>query len=354
MNITKEQIFEELKKISTPKGNIVELDYVRALSIQDSIVSFVLEVPVELGASLESVRVAAEKILENMEGIQKANVVMTAQRKPEVGFSSKKSPPNLKLGSHPTPETDASNLTNVKKIIAVASGKGGVGKSTVSVNLAVAMAMAGYRVGLLDGDIHGPSVPKMMGTSKKPYSPDGKIIIPLKLHDVKVMSIGLLLPQDEAVIWRGPMLMGALQQMLQQVKWEELDLLLVDLPPGTGDVQLTLCQRFKPYGAIVVCTPQDLAMLDAKRAIAMFTKLQTPIVGMIENMAYYMCPQCNHKEYLFGQKGVQKEAKAIGAPLLGEIPIELSIRKSGDQGTPSVLTNSVMAKKFTEIGELII
>jgi len=354
MTVSKDLILKELSKITIPQGNIVELDYVRALSIQGNKVSFVLEVPNEMGASLEPVRQAAVELLEKMDGVDKASVVMTAQKSSDSQLGSKGPPPDLKLGGHPKAQDNLSNLTQVKKIIAVASGKGGVGKSTVSVNLAVAMSQMGYKVGLLDADIHGPSLPMMMGTSKKPYSPDGKTIIPLTLHGVKVMSIGLLLPKDEAVIWRGPMLMGALQQMLQQVKWDELDVLIVDLPPGTGDVQLTLCQRFNPYGAIIVCTPQDLALLDARRAIGMFNKLNTPILGMVENMSHYCCPKCNHKEYLFGRKGMLKEAKKIGVPILGEIPLELTIRESGDKGSPVALAKSETAKIFKIIaGRLV-
>ncbi len=354
MTVSKAQVLEELSRITIPQGNIVELDYVRALSIRDDNVSFVLEVPAELGPSMEPVRRAAIRVLEEMDGVEKAAVVMTSHRESSPQMQPKGPPPDLKLGGHPQRETDLTNLASVNKIVAVASGKGGVGKSTVSVNLAVALSQLGYKVGLLDGDIHGPSLPKMMGTSKKPTSPDGKTIIPLQVHGVKIMSIGLLLPQEEAVIWRGPMLMGALQQMLQQVQWETLDILLVDLPPGTGDVQLTLCQRFSPSGAIIVCTPQDVALLDARRAMAMFKKLNTPVIGMIENLSYYQCPKCHHREYLFGKNGIRREARKQGVPILGEIPLELEIRKSGDSGRPVAMQNNEMAKIFRTMGEIIV
>jgi ATPases involved in chromosome partitioning len=199
----------------------------------------------------------------------------------------------------------------------VGSGKGGVGKSTVSSNLAVALARQGRRVGLLDADIYGPSQPRMMGVTKRPASPDGKTIIPLQAHGVTLMSIGLMMEEGKAVVWRGPMLMGALQQMLGQVQWGDLDVLIVDLPPGTGDVQLTLCQRTQLTGAIVVSTPQDVALLDARKAIDMFGTLKTPVLGLIENMSTYICPNCGHEAHLFGHGGVSAEAQKLDVPLPG-------------------------------------
>ena len=220
------------------------------------------------------------------------------------------------------------------RIIAVASGKGGVGKSTVSANLACALAAEGRRVGLLDADVYGPSQPRMLGVSGRPASPDGKTILPLKAHGVTMMSIGLMLDPGQAVVWRGPMLMGALQQMLMQVQWGELDVLLVDLPPGTGDVQLTLSQKAQVTGAVVVSTPQDVALLDARKAMDMFAKTEIPVVGMIENMSSYVCPDCGHEAHIFGHGGAAAEARSLDLPFLGEIPLSLDVRVAGDSGTP--------------------
>jgi ATP-binding protein involved in chromosome partitioning len=260
-----------------------------------------------------------------------------ARQAPQGGGAPQGEAPSLKLGRHPQPQ-QSKRIEGVNRIIAVASGKGGVGKSTLAANLAVALAQEGKRVGLLDGDIHGPSQARMMGVTERPRS-EGDTIIPLHAHGVTLMSIGLLLPEDEAVIWRGPMLMGALQQMLGQVRWGELDVLIVDLPPGTGDVQLSLCQKSEVTGALVVSTPQDVALLDAKKAIAMFRKLEAPVLGLIENMSAYHCPNCGHEAHLFGHAGVRREAEALGLPFLGEIPLHLDIRTAGDEGTPVVAAN---------------
>ncbi|TXI02118.1 MAG: ATP-binding protein, partial [Pseudorhodobacter sp.] len=240
------------------------------------------------------------------------------------------------------------------RIIVVGSGKGGVGKSTVSSNLAVALARQGRRVGLLDADIYGPSQARMMGVSKRPASPDGKLIEPLRAHGVTVMSMGLMLKEDEAVIWRGPMLMGAMQQLLGQVIWGELDVMVIDLPPGTGDVQLTLGQRTKLDGAIVVSTPQDVALIDARKAIDMFHKLKTPIVGLVENMSTYICPNCGHEEHLFGHGGVAAEAAKLGVPFLGELPLSLDVRLAGDAGTPIAAGTGAAAEAYARIAKGLI
>ena len=354
MSVTKETILNELARITIPEGNIVDLNMVKALVIDQGNVSFVLEVPPDKGKRMEPVRESTVRILEQLPGVDKVSVVMTAHSEKVSKPAAKGPPPDLKLGGHPRQETNLTNLEGVRKIVAVASGKGGVGKSTVSLNLAVSLVKLGYKVGLLDADIHGPSLPIMTGMSSKPYSPDGKTIIPLEVFGIKVMSIGFLLPKEEAIIWRGPMLMGALQQMMQQVKWGQLDIILVDLPPGTGDVQLTLCQRFPLTGAIIVCTPQDLALADARRAVTMFQKLNSPILGIVENMSYYLCPKCNNKDFVFGRNGARQEAQKLGVPFLGEIPLEMSIRKGGDDGKPIALNHGETADVFALIGELII
>ena len=242
------------------------------------------------------------------------------------------------------------------RILAVASGKGGVGKSTVSANIACALAMQGRKVGLLDADVYGPSQPKMLGVTGRPASPDGKTILPLRNHGVTMMSMGLMTGEDQAVIWRGPMLMGALQQMLLQVQWGELDVLIVDLPPGTGDVQMTLAQKTHVDGAIVVSTPQDVALIDARKGIDMFRKMNVPVLGMIENMSTHICSNCGHEEHVFGHGGVALEAQKLDVPLLGEVPLHLDVRLAGDNGTPiaAAQPGSAQAKVFFDIATQLV
>ena len=348
MTITVEAIIEELKRVQLPDGsNIVDSDMVRAVTIEDSKVNFVLEVPGELGERMEPVRSGAEALILRMDGVNQCNVMMTAH-------SASKQPPSLKIGGHAKPQDDKQPIDGVKSIIAIGSGKGGVGKSTVSSNLAVALSKLGLKVGLLDADIHVPSPPRMMGVSKRPASPDGKTIIPLKAHGVTMMSLGLMLKEDEAVIWRGPMLMGALQQMLNQVEWGQLDVLLIDLPPGTGAVQLTLSQKTEVSGAIIVSTPQDVALLDARKAINMFERMEVPIIGMIENMSSYHCPKCGHEAHIFGHGGAQDDAKKFNLPFLGEIPLELEIREAGDGGTPVAATESKHSEAYLNLAQKLI
>lgn len=350
MAVTQAEILDALKALKLQDGrDVVSADYVRALMVEGTTVRFVLEVPPELGASMEPVRQAAEKIVAGLAGVDKASVLLTAH-----GPAPSQEPPQLKIGGHPKPSADQAPVAGVDRILAIASGKGGVGKSTVASNLAVALARQGRRVGLLDADIYGPSQPRMMGVNKRPSSPDGKTIIPLKNHGVTIMSIGLMLEEDQAVIWRGPMLMGALQQMLGQVEWGELDVLIVDLPPGTGDVQLTLAQKAKVTGAIVVSTPQDVALLDARKALNMFEKTKTPVLGMIENMSTYICPNCGHEAHLFGHGGAAAEAKRLGLPFLGEIPLDIDIRLAGDSGTPIAATDSVLAEAYAKIAARLV
>ena len=229
-----------------------------------------------------------------------------------------------------------------------------MGKSTVSSNLAVALAKQGRKVGLLDADIYGPSQPRMMGVNKRPASPDGKTIIPLHAHGVTLMSIGFMMEEGKAVVWRGPMLMGALQQMLGQVQWGELDVLLVDLPPGTGDVQLTLCTKSELTGAIVVSTPQDVALIDARKALDMFKTLKTPVLGLIENMSMFICPDCGAQHEIFGTGGVATEAQKMGVPLLGALPIDLETRLAGDNGTPVAAGDGPMAQAYAKIAKGLI
>ena len=330
--ITREAVLEELKTIKDPisGGDIVSAGLVRALTVEDGTIRFVLEIDGAHAKAMEPVRAAAEARVKALAGVSSVSAMMTAH--------SQKAPPDLKGASKPAAQ-GPQKVPGVDRILLIASGKGGVGKSTVTANLATALAAEGRKVGLLDADIYGPSQPRMLGVSGRPDSPDGKIILPLRNHGVTMMSIGLMLPnEDEAVVWRGPMLMGALQQMMGQVQWGELDVLLVDLPPGTGDVQLTLGQKYAVDGAIIVSTPQDVALMDARKAISMFNKMNTPVIGMIENMSTHVCSKCGHEEHLFGHGGVAAEAGKLGLPLLAEIPLHLDIRLAADSGAPVVVT----------------
>lgn len=352
MTVSRESVLGALAKISIPGGgDLVSRDLIRALTIDGGAVRFVIEADSpEQARQLDSAQKEAEAALRNLLGVATVQVVMTAH-----GPAAKAAPPSLKIGQHPTPQQGGpQKVSGVDRIIAVASGKGGVGKSTVSSNLAVALARQGRRVGLLDADIYGPSQPRMMGVSKRPASPDGKIIEPLHAHGVTMMSIGLMLKEDEAVIWRGPMIMGALQQLLTQVDWGRLDVLIVDLPPGTGDIQLTLCQRTQLTGAIVVSTPQDVALLDARKALDMFVKLKTPVLGLIENMSTYICPNCGHEAHIFGHGGVAAEAEKLGLPFLGEIPLSLDVRVAGDSGTPIAAGDGPIADAYGRLAARLV
>lgn len=358
MSVTKEQVLTALKTLGLPDGgDLVSRDMIRALQVAEGQVRFVIEVAPDLAPRFGGVRDAAQAIISRLEGVEQVSVVLTAHG-PSAPAGAPPAPtgapPSLKIGGHPKPQQEATKPSGVDRIIAIASGKGGVGKSTLSSNLAVALAKQGRKVGLLDADIYGPSQPRMMGVSDRPKSPDGKTIIPLQAHGVTMMSIGLMVEPEKAVVWRGPMLMGALQQMMGQVEWGELDILLVDLPPGTGDVQLTLCTKTQMTGAIVVSTPQDVALLDARKALDMFRTLNTPVLGLVENMSHYICPTCGTEAHLFGHGGVQKEAEALSLPFLGQIPLELEIRRAGDAGTPIAAQDTPLADAYASLAKRLI
>ena len=356
MSVTRDDILKALSRVTDPGSgkDLVTADMVRAPVFEGGQARFILEVDPARAREMGPVLKAAEAAVAALPGVEKATGILTAH-----GPAAKAPPsgpaPSLKIGRHPT-EQASKKVEGVERILAVASGKGGVGKSTLSANLAVALAREGRRIGLLDADIHGPSQPTMLGVHDRPKSPDGKTILPLTAHGVTFMSIGLMLPEDEAVIWRGPMLMGALQQMLGQVRWGELDALVVDLPPGTGDVQLSLCQKAEVTGAIVVSTPQDVALMDARKALAMFRKLKTPVLGLVENMSSYICPNCGHEAAIFGTDGVRREAERLGLPFLGAIPIALAIREAGDEGAPIVARDpeGPEARPFRELARRLI
>lgn len=352
MAVDREQVLGVLRGVAHPQGgDLVGRDLIRALAVEGGVVRFVIEAATpDEARSLGAAQAEAEAKLKALPGVTSVQVVMTAH-----GPAAKAAPPSLKIGQHPTPQQGGpQKISGIDRIIAVASGKGGVGKSTVASNLAVALARRGRKVGLLDADIYGPSQPKMMGVNRRPSSPDGKTIEPLVAHGVTMMSIGLMLKEDEAVVWRGPMLMGALQQLLGQVAWGKLDVLIIDLPPGTGDVQLTLCQRTQLTGAIVVSTPQDVALLDARKALDMFGKLKTPVLGLVENMSTYVCPNCGHESHIFGHGGVAAEARKLDLPFLGELPLALDVRVAGDAGTPIAATDSALAAPYLALADRLI
>ena len=358
MELTLDTVMATLAQIATPTGGtLVGDDLIRALVIESGSVRFVIESPnSDHARAMSAVSQAAERALRALPGVTSVQIVVTAHgpaAKPAATAPAE--PPALKVGGHPTPHQGGpARVSGVDRIIAIASGKGGVGKSTVASNLAVALARQGRRVGLLDADIYGPSQPRMMGVSKRPASPDGKTIEPLHAHGVTMMSIGLMLKEDEAVIWRGPMLMGALQQLINQVAWGRLDVLVIDLPPGTGDVQLTLAQRTHLTGAIVVSTPQDVALLDARKALDMFDKLKVPVLGLIENMSTYLCPNCGHEAHIFGHGGVAAEAVKLNLPFLGELPLNLEVRMAGDAGIPIAATDSPLAEPYARLARRLI
>ncbi|MEO1331074.1 MAG: Mrp/NBP35 family ATP-binding protein [Pseudomonadota bacterium] len=359
----REAVTAALRSIRTPDGgDLATSGLVSDIGVEASAsgakVRLVLETDPARAAGLVALARTAEAAIAQLPGVESASAIVTAhsdsaQTAAAAAPTRGAAPAEKPL--RPPPKREGP-IEGVDRIIAIGSGKGGVGKSTVSANLAVALAAEGRRIGLLDADVYGPSQPRMLGVSGRPSSPDGSTIEPLANHGVTMMSIGLMTPEDQAVIWRGPMLMGALQQMLRQVRWGRLDALLVDLPPGTGDVQLTLSQKSEVTGAIVVSTPQDVALLDAKKALDMFAKTKTPVIGVIENMSTFCCPNCGHETQIFGHGGARAEAERIGAPFLGEIPLELAVRVSGDAGAPIAASapDSPPAQRFREIARTLI
>lgn len=319
MTVTKDDILQSLAFLGADVR-------VADVAVSGDAVTVLLEINPAKGAEMETLRQSAERSVLALSGVQKVTAIMTAEKKaaaPDPHGMNKNPPLTLPI----------------KKIIAVGSGKGGVGKSTVAFNLALALARAGKKVGLLDADVYGPSVPKLAGLEgKKPEQKNDKII-PFTVHGVKIMSIGFMVEADQALIWRGPMAQSALYQMLRDVDWgaprDPLDILVIDLPPGTGDIQLTLVQKVPVSGAVIVSTPQDLALIDARKAVAMFEKVNVPVLGIVENMSVYVCPNCGHEDPIFGHGGAAAEAKRRGIPFLGEIPLTMTIRQAGDAGKPA-------------------
>jgi len=333
--ITEAQILETLKGVMDGDEDIVAKAMVSGLQIKDGHVAFAIEVDPERGAQMEPLRKQAENAVHDLDGVLSVTVVLTAER------SASSSAPVHHQGEHHAAGTgpDAVLMPGVKSIIAVASGKGGVGKSTTAVNLALALSADGHKVGILDADIYGPSIPRMLGVTGEPSSSDGATLDAMEGHGVKCMSMGFLIEEETPVIWRGPMAQTALQQMMRDINWGELDVLVVDMPPGTGDVQLTMAQQVPLTGAVIVSTPQDIALADARRGLNMFRKVDVPVFGIVENMSYFACPHCGERSDIFSHGGARAEAELLSVDFLGEIPLAIDIRETSDGGNPIVLSN---------------
>jgi ATP-binding protein involved in chromosome partitioning len=335
--LTRDDVLKALSTLAGPDGSI-PLAQSGALSdivIHQGKVYFSIAVDPSRAGGFESLRKAAEDLVKGLPDAAGALVTLTAER-------PKGSAPAASSAPQPGPKAQAASTVSgppgVKHIVAVASGKGGVGKSTTACNLALGFAAEGLRVGVLDADIYGPSMPKLFGIRGRPKIKTGRTLIPMEGYGCKVMSIGFLVEEDTAMIWRGPMVISALNQMLREVDWGDLDILVVDMPPGTGDAQLTMSQSVPLAGAVIVSTPQDLALIDARRGVAMFQKVNVPILGVIENMSYFLCPSCGTRSNIFGHGGARDEATRIGVPFLGEIPLHMEIRERADSGMPVVVT----------------
>jgi ATP-binding protein involved in chromosome partitioning len=321
--------------------SVAALGMVSGVATRAGHVAVTLEVDPARGTALEPLRLACEQAIRAMPGVLSATAVMTAER-------AAPPPPAPAPGGHhghshsPAAKTTGGggriDVPGVKHIIAVASGKGGVGKSTTAVNLALGLAANGLATGLLDADIYGPSMPRMLGVTEKPESADGKMLKPIEKYGLKTMSIGYIVNEDTPMIWRGPMVSSALEQMLRDVQWGDLDVLVVDMPPGTGDAQLTLAQRVALAGAVIVSTPQDIALVDARKGLNMFRKVAVPVLGIVENMSYFLCPHCGERSEIFGHGGAREEAEKLGVPFLGEVPLHLDIRTTSDSGNPIVVS----------------
>ena len=325
-------IREALKSVRDPDrgADIVSLGMISGLVVKQGNVGFSIEVAPERGPALEPLRKEAERAVAAVPGVLSVTAVLTAH--------SEKPPPEApRPAARQSPQQPL--MPGVERIVAVASGKGGVGKSTTAVNLALALSAAGRSVGILDADIYGPSLPTMLGITGRPTSPDGKVLDTMSAWGLKAMSIGFLIPADSPTIWRGPMVMGALEQLMRDVAWGALDILIVDMPPGTGDVQLTMAQRVPLAGAVIVSTPQDLALIDARKGLNMFRKVDIPVLGVIENMSYFVCPHCGGRSDVFTHGGARRAAEEMGVDFLGELPLDMSIRAGSDSGKPIVATD---------------
>ena len=332
MAATREDVLKALERVVDPATgkNVVASDMIEGLVVKGGHVGFAVEVATSRGRDAEPLRKQCEDAVAGLPGILSVTAVLTAHQ-------AKAAQPQRPTTSH-APSAPA-GIAGVGSVIAVASGKGGVGKSTVAVNLALGLAQQGLRVGLLDADIYGPSVPRLLGIREKPGQGENHKLIPIEKFGIKTMSIGFLVDEATPMVWRGPMVQSALTQMMGDVLWAPLDVLVVDMPPGTGDAQLTIAQRVPLRGAVIVSTPQDLALIDARKAIAMFEKTNVPILGIVENMSTYICPNCGNEAHIFGNGGARETARKMGAPFLGEVPLVGSIREMSDAVTPVTATS---------------
>ncbi|MGE5517444.1 MAG: iron-sulfur cluster carrier protein ApbC [Bacteroidota bacterium] len=344
-DLSESQVLAALKSVVDPArgADIVTLGLVSGIAVKNGHVAFAIEIDPARAQEMEPVRKAAEKAVDGLPGVLTVSAVLTAEAAPKQQAAQQH-----QGGERPL-------LPHVKSIIAVASGKGGVGKSTTATNLALALARKGLKVALFDADIYGPSVPRMLGISGQPASPDGQTLLPMENHGVKCMSIGFLVREEDPIIWRGPMVMGALNQLMRDVEWGELDVMVIDMPPGTGDTQLTMSQNVPLTGAVIVSTPQDIALLDARKGLNMFRKVDVPVLGLIENMSYYVCPKCGDEAHIFGHGGAKSEAARLSVEFLGEVPLDIAIRETSDRGEPIVVSqpSSPHAKAYAAIADKV-
>jgi ATP-binding protein involved in chromosome partitioning len=334
--LTREQVLDALRRVKGPdlSGDIVSLGMISDVMVSGGKVILSIAVPTARARELEPLREAAERVLRDLAGVSQALVALTAERAPRASPA----PPQLSPREHPEAAAKP-GVPGVDAIIAVASGKGGVGKSTTAVNLALGLQAIGLRVGILDADIYGPSLPRLLRLKGRPVPVRGRMLAPLEGYGLKAMSMGFLVDEDTPTIWRGPMVMSALTQMLREVAWGELDVLVVDMPPGTGDAQLTMAQQVPLAGAVIVSTPQDLALIDARKGLNMFRRVDVPVLGIIENMSYFLCPHCGGRTDVFGHGGAAAEAARLGVPFLGAVPLDAAIRETSDAGTPVVVSD---------------
>ncbi len=339
--IAEERILEALRGVRDPEQgrDVVSAGMIAGLVVKDGNVGFSIEVAQARGAGAEPLRKAAEQAVLALDGVTSVTAVLTAHRPGQGADRAGGSPGEAPAARGPAAGGGASpsGADRIGSIVAIASGKGGVGKSTTAANLALALKAEGARVGLLDADIYGPSMPRMMGVRGKPTTADGKVLDPMDGHGVKLMSMGFLVDEETPMIWRGPMVMSALQQLLRDVDWGPLDVMVVDMPPGTGDAQLTLAQTARLAGAVIVSTPQDIALLDARKGLNMFRKVDVPVLGIVENMSYFLCPHCGGRSDIFSHGGARQEAERLGVDFLGEIPLDIAIRETSDGGRPIVV-----------------